>query len=440
MARKILIVGAGSRGLGVYAEYARTHPHQYQVVGCAEPCPERRQRLLELHPGAVKDCHSDWTSLLEAAPAADAVILATPDREHRQPALAFMEKGYDLLLEKPMDISLEGCQELVQASRQHRVLLVVAHVMRYTHYFTCFKELVSRGLLGQLATVRHLEPVHYWHQAHSFVRGNWRNQELSAPMILAKSCHDLDLLCYLVGEPVQALSSFGRLSHFRPDNRPPGAAARCLDCPLQENQCAYSAPRIYLGMLSRGQHGWPVDVVVPNPTPQRLLEALKSSPYGRCVYACDNDVVDHQVVALEFASGVTGTFTMTAFTEHRLRTTEMLGSEGQLLGDGLRLIYTPFGSPPAHWLKGSRPLENGDYLWDFSHISSAGHSGGDEGLMQFFFHCLEDRKAALQLSLPEDALRGHELCFLAEVARHQRRLIEVSRGSSAASQSADCVH
>jgi predicted dehydrogenase len=341
------------------------------------------------------------------------VVLATQDRDHLEPALALMEHGYDILLEKPMATTAEDCRRLQQASRHHQRLLVVAHVLRYTPYFRQLKRVVESGVLGQLVTVRHLEPVNYWHQAHSFVRGNWRNSGQSAPMILAKSCHDLDMICHLVGEDPVAVASFGSLAHFRPSRRPPQASDRCLDCSLADAGCAYSAKRYYLGLLNQGQLGWPLDVLTSDTSFEGVSQALREGPYGRCVYACDNDVVDHQVVALEFASGVSATFTMTAFTTERWRETELLGSHGQLLGDGRCLRLQTFGGDP-------------EQVWDFSHVPSHGHGGGDDGLMEFFHECLENRQQALARPLAEEALRGHILCFAAEQSRLERRVVEIS--------------
>lgn len=425
MLKNLLIVGAGSRGLTVYADYCLRHPDQFRVVGGAEPRKYYREELRNRHGVSPDHVFSDWRELVALPKMADAVLVATQDRDHLEPAMAFMERGYDVMVEKPMDTTLEGCRKMVQGSRRLKRLLVVCHVLRYTPYFRLLKQLRDSGMLGQIATVRHIEPVLYWHQAHSFVRGNWRNTTESAPMILAKSCHDLDIMCHIVGENPVAVSSFGRLSHFRPAMRPPQATDRCVTCPLAENSCPYSATRFYLGLVEQGQVGWPVDVLTPDTTREGVLQALRDGPYGRCVYACDNDVVDHQVVATEFATGVTATFTMTAFTEHRWRETEVLGSHGQLMGDGLRLRYSPFLPPRPEWIEGAELQPNGDYLWDLSHVPTHGHGGGDDGLMNFLHWCLNNREEALRMPLPEDALRGHALAFAAEQARLERRLVEL---------------
>lgn len=422
----VLIVGAGSRGLTVYADYIARHPDQFRLVGVAEPRPFYREETARRHQLPPERCWSDWRELLQLPRLAAAVILATQDRDHLEPALALMELGYDLLLEKPMAPTLEQCRQLQQASRQHQRLMVVAHVLRYTPYFKQLKSLVDSGVLGQLMTVRHFEPVLFWHQAHSFVRGNWRRTVDSAPMILAKSCHDLDMLCHLVNQEPVRVASLGGLGHFSSDHQPPGASDRCEDCLYREEGCPYSAHRFYLNLQRNGMLGWPLDTITSDTSEAGVVEALASGPYGRCVYACDNDVVDHQVVAVEFSGGVSATFTMTAFAKERLRETELLGSHAQLSGDGYKITLRPFADLPADLPDqlGERQA-NGDFVWDFSHIPNHGHSGGDDGLMDFFYQCLQDRPEALLRQLPEEALRGHALCFAAEQARLEKRLLKI---------------
>ncbi|MBS2039995.1 Gfo/Idh/MocA family oxidoreductase [bacterium] len=420
----VVIVGAGSRGLTVYADYIQRHPEKFRLVGVAEPREYYRQEAASRHNLSPEQCFLDWRELLQRPALGAGLILATQDRDHFEPALALMEHGYDLLLEKPMAPTLSQCELIQQTSRRFQKLLVVAHVLRYTPYFKQLKALVQCGAIGQLVTARHFEPVLYWHQAHSFVRGNWRNTGESAPMILAKSCHDLDMLCYLVDDQPKRVVSFGRVSHFCAEQRPAGAQDRCLDCPLSERDCPYSAERFYLGLQQAGQLGWPLDTITSDTSREGVLRALREGPYGRCVYACDNDVVDHQVVAVEFAGGATATFTMTAFAHERLRETELLGSHAQLSGDGRRIWLRPFGQLPSGLPDQNFETQpNGDMLWDFSHIPSGGHSGGDDGLMEFFHWCLENRQQALKLPLPEEALRGHALCFGAEESRLQQRVV-----------------
>jgi predicted dehydrogenase len=230
-------------------------------------------------------------------------------------------------------------------------MLAVCHVLRYAPYTRLVRSLVDAGAAGDIVSVQHHEPVGFWHQAHSFVRGNWRREDLASFMLLAKSCHDIDWLQHIVGHPIARVSSFGGLHHFVAANRPDGAADRCVECPAHvESACPYSAVRLYNGLLESGDHGWPLDVVLSEFTAPALQTALRTGPYGRCVYACDNDVVDHQVVALEFAGGVTASFTMNAFNTGGHRRTRIFGTRGELVCDGTTVTVHDFltGSATLH--------------------------------------------------------------------------------------------
>lgn len=419
MKKTLAIVGAGSRGRTVYGTFAKKNPELFQVVAVAEPREWQREECAGRH-GARAFSH--WSEMLEEERIADAVVIATQDRDHVAPALAFLSKGYDVLLEKPMDVTPEGCAQIVATARENGCILRVAHVMRYTPYYSLMREIIEGGALGQIANLRHLEPVLFWHQAHSFVRGNWRRSDESAPMILAKSCHDMDLMLFLLGQHCRKIASFGNLIHFRPESAPPNAAMRCLDCPL-ETTCPYSASAFYLSRFDAGERGWPLDVVSPEVTREGLLRALREGPYGRCVYHCDNDVVDHQVVALEFGLGITATFTMTAFTASRHRETEVLGSHGQLRGDGRTVRLTCF-SPPGRLPDGA-VQENGEWVWQIPE-SEGTHGGGDDGLMFYLHETLNDREKALRTTDPEQALESHLMAFAAETARVSGDVVQLS--------------
>lgn len=268
-----------------------------------------------------------------AGPLADVAVIATQDADHVEPAVALARQGCHLLLEKPMATSEADCERIVDAAEEAGVLLAVCHVLRYTPYSRRLKALVDGGRIGDVVSVEHPEPVGWWHQAHSYVRGNWRREDTSTFMLMAKSCHDLDWLTHLIGRPVQRVSSFGGLYEFRAERRPVGAADRCLDCAV-EASCPYSAPRIYLPLLKEPDRVWPLSVVTAERSEEGVLAASREGPYGRCVYACDNDVVDHQVVSLEYRGGVTASFTMTAFTPSDFRRTRVFGTRRSIEGDG----------------------------------------------------------------------------------------------------------
>ena len=252
---KLIIIGAGSRGAN-YAEYAISHPDQAKVVGVADPREHYRMELAARHGIPSDNVFADWRQVAERPRFADAVIVATPDALHAEPAIAFAERGYHILLEKPMAPTAAECRQIAAAAGAIGVMFAVCHVLRYTTYTKKVKAIVTSGRLGEIASIQHLEPVGFWHQAHSFVRGNWRNEAESSSMLLAKSCHDLDWIRHIMGKRCTQVSSFGGLLHFRAENMPEGAADRCLDCAV-EATCPYSAPRIYLTGLRAGSPAGP---------------------------------------------------------------------------------------------------------------------------------------------------------------------------------------
>jgi predicted dehydrogenase len=280
-------------------------------------------------------------------------------------------------------------------------------VLRYTAYTDAVKRYVAEGRLGQIVGVQHLEPVGWWHFAHSYVRGNWRRLDASGPTILTKCCHDLDWLRYVVGRAAVSVSSHGGLHHFTPANRPAGAADRCLDCAV-EPDCPYSATRLYLGCLGdERRERWPLSIVTIDATEEGVRQALREGPYGRCVYACDNDVVDHQVVRIDFEGGVTATLTMSAFTPGGHRRTQIMGTRGFLDGDGDSLTYTDFLTGATETVDVTRGGAD----------AAGGHGGGDFGVVGAFVDAVAAGDATLIRSGARESLESHLMAFAAERSR-----------------------
>ena len=407
----LLILGAGSRG-STYAAYALAHPDRARVVGVAEPRAAWRERLAATHGIHASHAVADWQDLLSKHRFADAVIVATPDRMHVKPTVSAVQQGYHVLLEKPMAPDEAGCRRITTAAIDAGVVFAVCHVLRYAPYSRRIKELVEGGAIGDVVSVQHLEPVGYWHQAHSYVRGNWRREDLASSMLLAKCCHDLDWIRYLVGARCTTVQSFGSLRHFRAGQGPPHAARRCLDCPA-ESGCPYSAVKIYLGRVAAGRTGWPVDILVPDVTRESVLEALRDGPYGRCVYGCDNDVVDHQIVNMLFEGGPTASLMMIGFTEADHRQTRIFGTRAQLVGDG-------------------RTIRRFDFLTDRWEVIEAGaanpsilggHGGGDGALMDAFIHAVRRGEPAQMPTGPAETLETHMMAFAAERSRIENRVV-----------------
>ncbi|MFC4012006.1 Gfo/Idh/MocA family protein [Nonomuraea purpurea] len=402
----LAVVGGGMRGL-VYARRA----HQTgagRVVAVADPDPLRRAAFIEEFGVSPDRAHADWKDLAANGRVADAAVIATQDRLHTDPAVALADLGYHILLEKPMATNEQEAATIADAARRNGIMLAVCHVLRYTPYTRAVRELLDEGRIGRLISVQHLEPVGWWHQAHSFVRGHWRRQDTSAPMLLAKACHDIDWLVQLFGRPPARVSSFGSLSHFRPEDRPAGAADRCLDCPI-EPTCPYSAPRLYLGCLGDpSSEFWPLSAVTPGRSEAEVLDALRTGPYGRCVYACDNDVVDHQEVLMEFDDGATCSFTMSAFTPMEHRRTRLFGTHGYIDGDGHTLRVVDFRTGAEESITTDGPQ---------GPSASDGHGGGDEGLTDAFLTAVASGDAGLLRSDADESLMTHRVVWAAEQAR-----------------------
>lgn len=408
----LLVVGAGDRG-ATYARLAGRVSTTARVVAVAEPRGQLRDRLGDEHGVPPERLFESWQEAAAAGRIADAAIVATPDHLHTAPALALLDEGYHLLLEKPMAQSPSECRAIAEAALRAGTVFGVGHVLRYTDYTRRLKALVDEGAVGELMGATRLEPIGYFHYAHSYVRGNWRREDESSFALLTKCCHDLDWLRFVLGRRPRRVASFGALRHFRAESRPAGAADRCLDCGV-EASCPYSARRIYLGRVERGELGWPVSVLTPEPTAQSVTEALRDGPYGRCVYASDNDVVDSQVVQLELEGGLLASFVMTAFTPMSQRRTTIFGSRGQLRGDG-------------------RYIERFDFLAERTEridtlaadgADLGGHGGGDGRLLARFLEAVARRDPRHVLSGPAEALESHLLVFAAERARLEGRVID----------------
>jgi len=396
----IAIIGAGDRGLYAYAPYTLSHGDEGKVVAVAEPREGRRAKAKAMFGIPDKNIFADWRALARKPRLADAVIIATQDRDHKAPAVALAKKGYHILLEKPMASTAADCKAIVKAVKAAGVIFAVGHVMRYSPYFSRLKSFLDSGVIGEIVSIEHLEPVGYWHQAHSFVRGNWRNSKETSFMLLAKSCHDIDILRYLTGRPCVAVSSFGSLKHFRKEEKPAGAGMRCVACGY-EPKCPFSAKKIYL----TGKTEWPVSTLTDDLTPEGIAAAVETGPYGRCVYECDNDVVDHQVVNLLYEGGVTASFTMCAFTVTTGRQTRIMGTRGEIVGDREKFTHLDF-------LTDKSTVYNPAQEAGFS-----GHGGGDEGLIRSFLAAVRDGDATRIASGPDVSLETHLTVFAAEKAR-----------------------
>ena len=409
-----ILIGAGARGRRGYAPYAKLYPTELEFVGVAEPNAKRREQFVAEHPAAAKLAFDNWEALLEGPKLADLAFICTQDKMHYEPAKAAIEKGYDVFIEKPISPDPKECYELKQLAERHGVSTAVGHVLRYTSFFGKLHSLLRSGVIGKVLSIQHNENVGHVHMSHSFVRGYWRNEKASSPMILAKSCHDMDIITWLLGEPCQSLSSFGSLSYFRSENAPAGAPKNCLEgCPVQ-NRCPYYAPRLYMGPSKP----WSRHIGIEDLSLEEQRKFLQNSSYGSCVFHSDNDVVDHQVVNMEFPSGATVAFTMSAFTSEITRTIKIMGSKG--------LIH---GAMEKNSIVIEHFADNLRTELDLSNLQTSGYSGHGDGdinlVRDFVAHC-RDKDRVPALTPIGDSMMSHFMAFAAEQARRERRVVDIS--------------
>ena len=452
---RAILIGAGDRGRFAYGRYALAHPEDMQIVAVAEPQPDRRGAFAREHGLSAENCLTTWEEVLGTGRrreiSADTVLICTQDQLHTAPALAALAQGYHVLLEKPMAVTLDDCRALVAAAERAGRHLQICHVLRYTPFFQAIHAVLQAGRLGDLISLSQRENVSYWHMAHSFVRGNWRRAADSSPMILAKCCHDLDTLFWFAGARTRRLSSFGSLRHFRPSNAPPGAPERCAQgCPA-EACCLYSALDVYVrltpllqqaqmsrivwlrglarlierqpGLAESLAHwipplrqftaysGWPVHIVTDDFTRAGRLRAMQdpANPYGRCVYHCDNDVVDHQHVNIEFENGVTATLIMHGHAYADGRTVRLDGTAATVVG---------------HMYRHEQRLELFDKRSGRRELLFSGgldlsdqHGGGDTGMLRAFVRLVRGEIQPDVATAAQGALESHLMAFSAEYAR-----------------------
>lgn len=409
---RVAICGLGSRGKDTYARLSEMLDGRMEIAAIAEPIEEKREYVKKRYGVPEDMCFKTGEEMFARERLADVALICTQDRQHVGHAVAALQKGYHLLLEKPIAVSLEDVRLIEETAKAHQRCVVVCHVLRYAPFFEQIRAAIERGDVGEVVCIQALENVGYWHQAHSFVRGNWRNEAESTFMLLAKCCHDLDYLVWLTDQKCARVSSFGSLRHFRSENAPVGAAPRCTaGCRAKEN-CPYDAEKIYLtdaktGVLA-GNTDWPCNILSQEPTEESIRAAIETGPYGRCVYHCDNDVVDSQIVNMEMENGALCQLMMTAFSAHGGRTIRVLGTHGAIEGDMEEntLRIQPFGKPET--------------MIDVAKLTRdlAGHGGGDGRLLDELIRMHgETGVPTRRMTTLEASGESHYIAFAAELSR-----------------------
>ena len=396
--KKLVVLGLGQRG-NIYAAFAKKYPEKFDLVAVIETDPKRMEYAKTEYPGTR--LFKNYQDFLAEKIQADIVAVATQDEDHKEHSIAMMKAGYDLLLEKPIANRKEDCEAIYEASKQYGRKVVVCHVLRYTPFYSTVKRIIDSGKLGEIITIHASENVGYYHQAHSFVRGPWRNKAGSSPMILAKCCHDMDILRYLMGEPCLSVNSYGSLSHFQRDHAPLESAEYCSECPLTD--CIYKAQTIYTSAEGDFFANY---FTTKEHTKENVLNDLKGTQYDKCVYKTDNDVVDHQVTIMQFADGKTACHTMTAFSKEIYRDLKVHGTKAELVGcvEENRLEIRTFGGK----------VEKIDI--DISAANVGGHMGGDYFMMNSLHKALNGEPAE-GITYLDVSIDSHLMSFAAEESR-----------------------
>jgi predicted dehydrogenase len=402
----VILIGAGHRG-SIYADYAVKNPKEMNIVAVADPIPYRSKKIALLHDIAPANCFNSWEDVLSKGKFADAVIIATPDQLHTAPCLKALELGYDVLLEKPIAPTEEECRQILAKAKETGRIVGVCHVLRYTLYFRELKELIASKMIGDVISIQHLEPIEYIHMSHSYVRGNWRNSKVATPIILAKSCHDTDIIRWLINEHSESVHCFGNLKWFKSENAPKGSTERCTDGCAVEGTCPYSALQIYYRDRKRLY-------VFDLPDDSRkwdklIMQGLKTTNYGRCVYRMDNDQPDHLVVNILFNRGVTAAFSMQAFVSYEGRRTRIMGSLGDINGDMESFTLTSFRTGKK-------------LTWS---MKTDAHGGGDHPMVRDWVQAVGQQNPALLSSSIDVSVESHIMAFAAEKSRVNKTIEDI---------------
>ena len=413
-----IVIGAGGRGQH-YMEEAQLHGG-YELVGVADPHDWRRNHAKELYNLPEDRCFTHYDDLLALGKIADFAVIATQDKMHIEPALKAIELGYDLLLEKPVAPTPEECLKIADAAEAKGVKVLVCHVLRYGPFWRKVKEIIDSGKLGKIMSISHVEAVGNIHQSHSFIRGPWRNSVESSPMLLQKSCHDLDLLQWLLGAECKKVQSFGSLSYFNKANCPEGAPHRCIDgCPVGDT-CPYNAVKVYLERPYKDV-AWVTKHAIQHEgyTDEEVKQMLRETDYGVCVFQSKNDVVDHQTVNLEYEDGQTACMTMAAFN-YGGRRIHIMGTKGELIStDSRKIDLLEFSDEdPASETYGYRKHQ----ILDTSEVAgdqtiAGGHGGGDAGIIKDLYLLLAEGKSTPSITSIRTSVNNHLTVFAAEKSR-----------------------
>lgn len=399
----VVIIGCGWRGQ-VFAEYAKEHPEEMRVLAIADKKQHLRDKMKREYAIDDKYIFEDYHDLFEQGKIGEAVFIATQDNQHIEPAMMALEVGYrNLMVEKPIDKDIELCNLLNTKAAELGANVQICHSLRFSPFYRKMKELIMSGAIGDVKHINQEEGVGYYHYSHSFVRGDWNREDTSSPMILAKCCHDMDILLYLMGSHAVEVSSYAVDKFFSAKSAPEGSSERCIDCDVREN-CPFDAMKIY----SERENFY--SSAVEKEGFDNLETAMREGRYGRCVFRCDNNVVDQQSVNVFFENEATATLTMNAFTKVDNRETRIMGTRGEMSGSFEENIITV------------KPFLGEAYEVKVETIES-GHGGADTVTVADFLAAVRGEK---EMCTPINiSIESHAMCHAAEVSRKEGKSVKI---------------
>jgi len=421
-----IIVGAGHRSLAC-AAYSLEHPERLKIVGVADLSELRRQRVARRFGLSEEQCFRSADELASKGKLADVIINGTMDHQHVPTSLPLLARGYNILLEKPFAVNEDEMWELVDTARRYQRRVMIGHVLRYAPFYNAIRKRVATGDIGEITHIETTECIAYHHVVVGYVRGKWNRKDRGGfSTLMSKCCHDLDLIAWMKsGVRPKTVASIGNRMYFRPEKAPPGAGTRCLvDCPI-EPDCVYSARKHYVDHDWWDMYVWPSIEHIENPTTEDKIESLRTdNPFGRCVWQCDNDVVDHQGVIVEFADGCVATHSMSSGTPRGDRTIHLCGTKGEIVGSARDDHYVIRYIDPRPGREHSTQVVKvlGGEDTDQAH---AGHGGGDALLMQDFVDFMSGRPPSIATTSIEDSISGHLIGFSANRAMEERRVVDI---------------
>ena len=420
---KIAVVGYGNRGQ-VYADYSLDEPQEVEVVAVVDCNAYKLETAKQRYGLSDKQVFLTYKEFVASGLEVDVVVNATMDQVHYETAMEILQSKRNMLIEKPIVAKKEELLDIQRLAKENGCAVFVCHVLRYSPFYKTIKQILQSGKLGNIVSMEMNEHVWVPHYLTSYVRGKWgKESECGSPILLAKCCHDMDLIAWLNGSKAKSVSCFGHRSHFVEANKPKDATEYCFDCPYKET-CQYNALDLYyknntMPFLVLDSFNKPYDEI----TLEEKEAFLRENDYGKCAYSCGGDVMDRQNILVDFENGSLATFTLSCGTVRPARYIHIVGTDGEIEGklEEDKFVYRVYEKGGVTYKKeivdvSQKVVNNAVY---------GGHSGGDYGIMYDLVRYLNGDRSSMSITLLDDSVASHLLVYAAEESRKARKVIDL---------------